>query len=59
MTMVILRPVLTFFVLKLDAAATLVYATYLGGNGHDWATGITIDLASKCVRRRCNFINPT
>ncbi|HSW57756.1 MAG TPA: Ig-like domain-containing protein [Dehalococcoidales bacterium] len=33
------------FVLKLDTTGTLVYATYLGGNGQDWATGITIDRA--------------
>ena len=31
------------FVLKMNTAGKIVYSTYLGGNGNDWATGIAVD----------------
>ncbi len=35
------------FVIKLNTAGVLVFSTYLGGNGHDWATGIALDRTGK------------
>jgi len=33
------------FVTKLDSTGVLIYSTYLGGNGRDFATGVAVDVS--------------